>query len=303
MAFPINQNIATRLDEMSALLAAQGANRFRVEAYRRAATTVRQLTEPVSALLARDGLPGLERLPGIGASLARTIHDLARHGRSPALERLRGRHDPVALLRSVPGIGRLFAVRLHEQLGLETLAELEAAAHDGRLAAFEGIGPKRLAGIRDSLAQRLGRIRPPPSTAAAPPPTVAELLDVDREYRQGAAAGTLPRIAPRRFNPTGAAWLPILHTQRGDRHYTALYSNTAHAHALERTHDWVVLFHDSGQGERQHTVVTARFGPLAGRRIVRGREPECAAHYDSPGDAAPAPEVAPAPLDHAAAVS
>jgi DNA polymerase (family X) len=48
------------------------------------------------------------------------------------------------------------------------------------------------------------------------------LLDFDREYREKVAAGRLLRIAPRRFNPSGEAWLPVLHNQRAERHYMAL---------------------------------------------------------------------------------
>ncbi len=81
-------------------------------------------------------------------------------------------------------------------------------------------------------------------------------------------------IAPRRFNPAKKAWLPILHTQRGERHYTALFSNTAHAHESGKTNDWVVIYYDGSQGERQCTVITSLFGPLKGKRIVRGREEE-----------------------------
>lgn len=114
---------------------------------------------------------------------------------------------------------------------------------------------------------------------ARPGPSVAELLDVDREYREGAAAGALPRVAPRRFNPTGEAWLPILHTERGRRHYTALFSNTERAHHLGRTHDWVIIACDGGADARQYTVITAERGRLTGRRIVRGHERQCAAHY------------------------
>jgi hypothetical protein len=110
-------------------------------------------------------------------------------------------------------------------------------------------------------------------------PGVAELLAVDREYRTAAAAGTLPLIAPRRFNPGGKPWLPVLHTDHGARHYTALFSNTARAHALGRTHDWVVLYVDGGRGERQWTAVTARRGVLRGKRIIAGRELECARYY------------------------
>jgi hypothetical protein len=191
------------------------------------------------------------------------------------LDRLRGEADPIALLASVPGVGRVLAERLHDELGLETLADLEAAAHDGRLDTVGGFGAKRLAGIRDSLAHRLGRVRLPPSTDA--PPTVSELLDVDREYRDKAAAGQLQRITPRRFNPTREAWLPILHTWRGRRRYTALFSNTARAHRAGKTRDWVVLYSDSATGDTRHTVITSTFGPLHGRRIVAGREEECAA--------------------------
>jgi putative hydrolase len=110
-------------------------------------------------------------------------------------------------------------------------------------------------------------------------PPIEELLHVDREYRDKAAAGELPTIAPRRFNPSGEAWLPILHTHRGERNYTALYSNTARAHDLGRTHDWVVLYYDGGLDERQYTVITSHWGKLIGKRIVRGREKECEEFY------------------------
>ncbi|MGH7682533.1 MAG: hypothetical protein ACRENN_11185, partial [Candidatus Eiseniibacteriota bacterium] len=71
-------------------------------------------------------------------------------------------------------------------------------------------------------------------------PSVSDVLDVDREYRERAAKGELKRIAPRRMNPANEAWLPVLRTERAGRHYTALYSNTPRAHELKKTHDWVV---------------------------------------------------------------
>jgi hypothetical protein len=280
MPIAVNEDIAGRLDEVARLLAEQGANRFRVNAYRRAAEVVRGLEVPAPQIFAERGLAGLEELPGVGESIARAIRDLIRHGRLAMLDRLRGEHDPIALLCSVPGIGKALAWKLHEELGIESLEALEIAAHDGRLERVSGIGAKRLAGIRDSLAHRLGRIRRPPRSAAQPSyaadPPLEELLDVDAEYRSRAAAGTLEKIAPRRFNPRGEAWLPVLHTMRGARHYTALYSNTARAHELGRTRDWVVLYYDGAEGERQCTVITSEFGPLRGRRIVRGRESEAA---------------------------
>ena len=112
--------------------------------------------------------------------------------------------------------------------------------------------------------------------ASTSAPSVAVLLDVDAEYRRRSARGELARIAPRRFNPSGEAWLPVLHTERGEWHFTALYSNTARAHELGRTRDWVVVyFYDHDHHESQCTVVTEQSGPLRGKRVVRGREQEC----------------------------
>lgn len=277
-----NDEIATRLEEAAQLLADQDANPWRVRAYRRAAETVRGLPQPASDLIAAGGVEALMALPSIGESLARSIYQLAATGRLPVLDRLRGESDSLEILASVPGIGQKTAARIHNLLGVNTLEELEVAAHDGRLATIIGLGAKRVAGIRDALAGRLGRIRRSFATAHDELPAVAEILDVDAQYRREAREGRLKLIAPRRFNPGRKAWLPVMHAQRGKRHYTALFSNTARAHEARRTGDWVVLYYDSAAGERQCTVVTATRGALKGRRIVRGREDECLRHYRVP---------------------
>ncbi len=279
-----NQDIARRLQEVAQLLEDQGANRFRVRAYRAAAETIERLAVPAAEIAQQQGTDGLQALPGIGVSLARSIHTLVITGRLPMLDRLRGRMDPVSLLTSIPGIGPALAHRLHNDLHIESLEQLEMAAHDGRLTDIEGIGPKKLQGIVDSLTARLGRVRKPASRSRATTtrePSVDELLDVDREYREAAQAGRLQRIAPHRFNPKKEAWLPILHTQRGARHYTALFSNSALAHQLKKTRDWVILYYDDDHGERQCTVITSHQTPFSGKRIVRGREEDCAAYYQS----------------------
>ena len=111
-------------------------------------------------------------------------------------------------------------------------------------------------------------------------PSVEVLLALDREYREKAQGGALRLIAPRRMNPEGKAWLPVLHTRYGPWHFTALFSNTERAHELHRTHDWVVIYFSDPDGEEgQFTVVTERRGTLTGERVVRGREPECARYY------------------------
>jgi putative hydrolase len=285
-----NLEIGRRLEEVADLLEAQHANPFRVQAYRRAAMNVRRLSKPLDEIWRQEGEAGLRAVSGVGERLGTALRTLITTGRLPMLDRLRGETDPVALLESVPGIGRALAERLHNELGIDSLEDLEAAAHDHRLSDLAGIGRKKLDGIVDTLSARLGRVRREGRAPETDQPSVAEILDIDREYREKAASGQLPQIAPRRFNPNGEAWLPILHTHRGERDYTALYSNTAHAHALGRTHDWVVVYYDGGIEERQSTVITAQWGPLSGKRIVRGRESECDEFYGEAEQGRPAPE-------------
>jgi hypothetical protein len=281
-----NDLVARRMEEVARLLEAQRADVYRVRAWRSAASRVRALDRSVAEILREEGREGLEKLPDIGPVTARAIESLVDTGCLPMLERLRGEMEPGRLLASVPGIGRELAARLHQHLGITTLEDLEAAAHSGRLASVEGFGAKRVAGIIDSLASRLPRARFPREVPVEVP--VSELLAVDAEYLRRSAAGELPRITPRRFNPKHEAWLPILHTRRGSRDYTALFSNTARAHELGRTRDWVVIYHDGPGGEHRDTVVTVRGGAMTGRRVVRGREAECA-HLDFERDRRTAP--------------
>jgi hypothetical protein len=276
-----NADIAARLRRAAALLEAQDAKPFRVRAYRRAAATVDALDAEVARRFDDGGRDALDALPEIGAGIAGAVAEILTRGRWSLLERLEGEVAPEAMLQSLSGIGPELARRIHDGLGVETLEALEVAAHDGRLAEVPGIGEQRAEAIGAIVAERLARLRPRRRPRAVEP-DVATLLDVDAQYRAAAAADRLPRIAPRRFNPSGEAWLPILHTGRGDWSVTALYSNTARAHALERARDWVVLYFHDADGEGQRTVVTEGRGPCAGRRVVRGREAECRARAEAP---------------------
>jgi Holliday junction resolvasome RuvABC DNA-binding subunit len=284
-----NAEVADALERVADLLEAQGENPFRVRAWRAGARAVRESEREVAAILADEGSEGLDRLPGIGKSLAGAIAELVHTGRLRMLDRLEGEIAPEDLFTTVPGIGEELAARIHRELHIDTLEELELAAHDGRLEKLPGFGPRRVRGVREALAGMLGRstrrrarrIRHEESRAAEPAerPSVATLLAVDAEYRRRAEEGSLRAIAPRRFNPEGRAWLPVLHTERDGWSFTALYSNTARAHELGTTRDWVILYYERDGHEDQCTVVTERHGPLAGRRVVRGREAECHALY------------------------
>jgi putative hydrolase len=277
-----NSFVAEKLRETAALLAQQEANPFRVSAYRRAADTVAALDRDVAAIFQEQGEEGLEALPHIGRSLAAAIAEMVRTGRWAQLDRLRGTLDPVKAFQTVPGIGPELARRIHDHLHIDTLEALELAAHDRSLERVPGLGPRRAAIVRHALAAMLARRRPGLARAQPVRPEVGTILDVDAEYRRKAEADSLPKIAPRRFNPTGTAWLPILHTRRGDWEFTALFSNTPLAHELGRTRDWVVIyFHTDNDPEGQCTAVTETRGILEGRRVVRGREEECRRFHET----------------------
>ncbi len=294
-SYPTNLELANSFREVADLLERQGANPFRVRAYRRGAETIDSLPAPLWQTVVAEGADALTRFPTIGQSLAKVVGQMVRTGRLRLLERLRGEGQPERIFTTVAEIGPKLAQRIHEQLHIETLTELEAAAYDGRLAQVPGMGRKRLRAVRETLSGRFRRPRPLLSTAStsapasqivSPPVPITELLDLDRQYRELAAQGRLPRVSPRRFNPTGEAWLPILHTQRGARKYTVLFSNTAHAHEMGATHDWVLIYQDA-PGQRagpprakSWTVITAHLGQMKGKRIVRGREEDCRAFYE-----------------------
>jgi hypothetical protein len=276
-----NAEIADALARIADLLETQEADGFRVRAYRRGAERVRTAPESVAALHARGGVAELDALPEIGKSLAGVIAELVRTGRSSLLDRLQGQVSPEDRFTTVAGIGEELAKRVHAELHIESLEELELAAHDGRLAQVPGFGVRRVRAVQQALAGILGREAARRAKRGTPHfeapygrPDVATLLDVDREYRRKAAAGALRAITPRRFNPGKRAWLPVLHTERGPWSFTALFSNTARAHELGTTGDWVVIYFERDGQEGQCTVVTERAGPRTGERVVRGREDE-----------------------------
>lgn len=272
-----NKEIADKLREIADLLQAQGANQFRVNAYRRAAKTVADLKQTLVELIENKGFSALTDLPAIGIGIARSIYEYVATGRMSRLESLRAGHDPIELFEKIPGIGPTLAHRLIERLHIDTLEALELAAHNGRLAQIPGFSQKKIEMVELWLSHVLGYRRSVASERMpiAEPP-VSLLLQIDFLYRRKVKAGELPKIAPKRFNPTGEVWLPILHTTRKGWHFTALYSNTARAHQLDRVLDWVVIFsYDDQHHEGQYTVVTETKGDLEGKRVVRGREQEC----------------------------
>jgi Holliday junction resolvasome RuvABC DNA-binding subunit len=278
---PTNSELAEVLDEISQRLRRQAASPFRVAAYRAAAETVRALNEPVAELFRREHVKGLESLPGVGRSIARKLAELIRRGRLRSLENLRRKQAANDTLTSLPMIGPLLAARIRNKLGIDSLEEVYAAAYDGRLQRIAGVGRKRVQAIRESLAVRLDREAPTwrqiiPSNE----PPVETLLEIDRLYRERASRGRLLTVAPRKFNPTGSAWLPILRITRHGHRYCAAFANTPRSHQLGHERDWVVIYRETKADFGIWTVLTSQYGTLQGKRIIRGREAECKAYYD-----------------------
>ena len=280
-----NRQVAERLRTYAGLLQSQGEDGFRVRAYRVAADEIDAMTGSLRRVFTDGGLEALIALPTIGRGIAAAIAEILTTGRWSQLVRLVGETTPEALFRTIPGVGPVMADRFATELDVQSLEDLEAALRDPDLR-LRGLGERRRSAILAALAERLEplrRVRRASGREAREPP-VAMLLEADAIYRRKAAAGELRLIAPRRFNPEGKAWLPILHLRRDDWHLTLLFSNTARAHALGRTRDWVVVFfHFADEPEAQCTIITRHGGPLAGKRVIRGREAECARYYADPG--------------------
>lgn len=268
-----NNDIARRLLTYARELEAQGGNVYRTRAYRNAAQVIERMERPLADLFAEHGRDALEALPSIGKSLAYTVEGLIQEGELKTLKPADAAREPERLFSTLPGVGPKLAEDLYDRLGLRTLDELQRAAEQGRLAEV-GVGRKRLAGILAALAHRDASAVPP-----ANEPGLEDLLAVDAHYRAAAEEGSLRRVTPRRFNPEEERWLGIHQEARSGWVLKALFSNTALAHRLEKTRDWVVIYFHKGDVHGQRTVVTETRGELAGKRVVRGRERECREHY------------------------
>ena len=137
-----NAEVADVFREIADLLAIEGANQFRVRAYRDAAGTVARLSEPVADMVAAGD--DLSELHGIGDDLADKIATLvANDGRLPQLDEISARTPPgLADLLKISGLGPKRVRRLHEELGITNLTELGKAAQQEQIRTLSGFGPK-----------------------------------------------------------------------------------------------------------------------------------------------------------------
>ena len=152
-AMPIqNAEIAALLSQEAELLEIQGANPFRVRAYRRAAQTIDALPRSVASILAAG--EDLTALPGIGQDLASKIAEIVKTGHFAALDDLK-REVPgeLAAIAALPGMGPKRVSQLHHELGVRTLDDLRRAVEGGRLHGLKGFGARIGETLRTALAK------------------------------------------------------------------------------------------------------------------------------------------------------
>ncbi|MEX0716702.1 MAG: DNA polymerase/3'-5' exonuclease PolX [Planctomycetaceae bacterium] len=148
-----NADVARRFDELADLLEIEGANPFRIRAYRNAARNIGDLRESL-AEIAADPERDLTDLPGIGKDLAEKIRVILDTGELPQLVELRAK-IPVGVLDMLrlPGLGPKKAMLLFQQLDVKSLDELKAACEADRIAGLKGFGKKTQQSILESVCR------------------------------------------------------------------------------------------------------------------------------------------------------
>lgn len=188
-----NADIAAIFEEIADLLEIEGANPFRVRAYRSAAREMQSLGTPVAEMIERG--EDLTELPGIGADLAAKIREIVETGRCEALENLR--HElPAGIteLLAIPGLGPKRVAALYDHLKIRTLGQLRSAARSGRIRAIPGFGPKTEASIVQALeAKTAGSKRFKLAVAAEYAESLLEFLGALKGVQQATIAGSYRR--------------------------------------------------------------------------------------------------------------
>jgi DNA polymerase (family 10) len=147
-----NAEIARRFYRLSALMEIRGDDPFRLRSYRNAAEAIEVWPTPLKEIAEKDGVTGLQEIPGVGKAIAGKVMDLLERGTFDAWERLIAETPESVLdLTEVPGIGPKTAALLHQRFKVSSLPELKAFVAGGGLDMVDGIGPKTAEKIKEAL--------------------------------------------------------------------------------------------------------------------------------------------------------
>ena len=188
-----NEFIAVQFELLADLLEIQGANPFRIRAYRNAARTISSTSESLSDLVAEK--QDLTQFAGIGKDLAKQIEEITTKGQHSALEELRKQIPGGVLdMLRIPGVGPKKVSVFFNELGLKSLEDLKAACEAGRLSKLKGFGKKTEESILANIAMATEQSqRVSISDARASAEAIVEDLQKLKEIGQVAVAGSCRR--------------------------------------------------------------------------------------------------------------
>ena len=147
-----NEEIARRFYRLSALMEIRGDDPFRLRSYRNAAEAIEVWPTPMKEIAEKEGVTGLQEIPGVGKAIAGKVIDLLNRGTFDAWERLVAETPETILdLTEIPGIGPKTAALLHQRFKVSSLPQLKTFVAEGGLDLVDGIGPKTAERIKQAL--------------------------------------------------------------------------------------------------------------------------------------------------------
>jgi DNA polymerase (family X) len=148
-----NDAIARRFHRLAALMEVRGDDPFRLRSYRNAAEAIEVWPTPLKEIAEKEGVAGLQEIPGVGKAIAGKVIELLAKGTFDAWERLTAETPESVLdLLEIPGIGPKTAALLHQRFKVSSLADLKTFVSSGGLDMVDGIGPKTATRIKEVLA-------------------------------------------------------------------------------------------------------------------------------------------------------
>ena len=147
-----NEAIARRFLRLAALMEIRGDDPFRWRSYRNASEAIEVWPTPLKEIAEKEGVAGLQEIPGVGKAIAGKVIDLLNRGTFDAWERLTAETPETLLdLTDLPGIGPKTAALLYQRYKISSLPELKTFATSGGLETVEGIGQKTAEKIKEAL--------------------------------------------------------------------------------------------------------------------------------------------------------
>ena len=276
MAVAEAQQVAKLLREYAQRTALRGGNPYRAKAYSRAADSLAALAIPLNRLIEEDRLT---EIPGVGEAIADIITKLHRTGSHPSLEKLR-KEIPAGVLEmlTVPGLRPEKVLRLHKDLGIASLVELEAAANDDRIRKAKGLGASLQTKILQNLAiAKSGEGRLHLNRAAALiEHALASLAKLRPDLKHVTVAGDF-----RRGCELVADLALVAEGVQEEGAPVALNSSGLKIHVTDRKHFGATLLHATGSAEHldqlrtlaeRKSMTLQADGLRKGRRLMAAKE-------------------------------